>query len=30
MSNKDSQPAFRVFSVIPREGKDAIQAKRVH
>ena len=22
MSDKDSQPAFRVFSVIPREGKD--------
>ena len=22
MSNKDSQPTFRVFSVIPREGKD--------
>ena len=22
MSNNDSQPAFRVFSVIPREGKD--------
>ena len=22
MSDKESQPAFRVFSVIPREGKD--------
>ncbi len=22
MSNKDTQPAFRVYSVIPREGKD--------
>ena len=22
MSDKDSQPTFRVFSVIPREGKD--------
>jgi hypothetical protein len=22
MSNNDSQPAFRVYSVIPREGKD--------
>ena len=22
MSNNDNQPAFRVFSVIPREGKD--------
>lgn len=22
MSNKDTQPTFRVYSVIPREGKD--------